>query len=441
MSDGDKPAGPDDDGWGAAADKLEANEEKAAEPVATADWKDPANLDERVAALRASEQMPATVLPPTNDVPVTAPQSDTQATVIVDDSLSDLGDSKNADSAASPNDKSADSSFVAESSVDTPQWVAPTAPEKSAEVQQQPTPPSDMLAAAAVIAKKNSEPKAKAKAKKRQEAKEPRTGSGLTRTQLKRLIAVAVLLVVSGVVAILGWLNSQNYYLVCGTQSIRAEQGRFWPSGQSALPGPAFRAISVPSDVLCQSKSFDNRWDLENAFLAALLEQSTTLLANGGAEQVSIAEQQLEQALLLTRDPKRSKERELAERLKGDVSYWRGAAEVERAVESLQVGATSFEEAAAKRPRHKNDANAWAEHARYIAEEIEKGPRALRKNEAPKEKPHFEGLSPPTVAPTPETPERQIDAPTIDAGLPTVPPADADAPPIDAALPRGGVLL
>ena len=164
-----------------------------------------------------------------------------------------------------------------------------------------------------------------------------------------------------------------------------------------------------------------------------------------------MAEQQLEQALLLTRDPTRSEERAEVLRLQGDVSYWRAAAEMERALEILRSSARLFEEAASKRPKHSTDASPWAEHALFISSEIDKGPRSLRKDDSPKEKPHFQGLSQeakpgvtPTVTPLPEPGEEPeaAAAPVPDAGVPSsgqVPTEPAPVP--DAALPQGGVLL
>tara|TARA_R110002073_G_scaffold225022_8_gene385453 strand:- start:2281 stop:3678 length:1398 start_codon:yes stop_codon:yes gene_type:complete len=465
MSDDDKkPDDSDDDGWGEAADGAQEHLAPKADPKSFSDWQDPVKIGEKVAALRAGgKQTPAStverreataptvddggvepekraadkkdVVPEVVSTPTTAPQASAQSEG--DDGMAPLASTlANSKEAAPEPSTSVDDE-------DAPQWSAPSPAKNPTETMAVPAPSSDMLAVADVIAKKKSDPKAK----KRKEPVERNTSSGLTRKQLIRLIAGAVLLVITGVGAILGWLNSQNYYLVCGTKNIRAEQGRFWPTGQNPLPGPAFRPISVPSDALCQSTSFDSRAELELAFLDALLKQSTKLLTSGGSEQVSVAEAQLDQALLLTREPERAEQRELAERLQGDVSYWRGAAEIQRAAEVLQVGASNFEEAAGKRPRHSSDAQAWAEHARFIAEEIDKGPRSLRADEAPKEKPHFGGLTAPIVAPItpgktqPESSGPGPEASPIDAGVPTAAPADADVPPIDAALPRGGVLL
>ncbi len=333
---------------------------------------------------------------------------------------------------------------------DAPQW--------SRDDIELPAPSSDMLAAAGVLAAKE-DPKAEKRRKKR--VRNPRTQ--LTQRQQIIMIGGAAAVVVVGISALLGYFNSKHYYFVCDTDAIRAEQGRFWPWGQSPLSGPAFREIRIPKDVLCTSQEYDSHAELEDAFLSALLSQATTLLSSGDSERVSEAAQQLEQVLLLTRDPERSKERNLAKRLQGDVLYWHGAAEIEQAIRSLKAAAEQFEKATAKRPRHSSDANPWAEHALYLQEELDKGPRSLRKDESPKDEPHFQGLSDPkpdtrsdNQTPTPdedvwpsdgsqtsdpeETPINQpnSDAP-LDAG--TGPADGSPSPPPDASLPKGGVLL
>ncbi len=299
------------------------------------------------------------------------------------------------------------------------------------------------------------EPPAVKKRRKREKRQEKDPTTKLTRRQQFFFIGSAVLLVLSAVIAILGWRNSKHFYLVCSQSTITAQQGSFWPYGRDQLPGDAFDAIEGTHP--CTSQHYEKRADLEEAFLAALIEQATRLLKNGDAEHVASAEKQLQQALLLSRNPERGEAREMAERLQGDVSYWRGAAEIAKVLQTLGTSASFFEEAATKRPRHSNDANAWAEHARFIGSEIDKGPRELRKDESPQEEPHFRGLSDPTEDEggdqdpagdddepegdddEPEDPEEADAAPAvtpIDAGTP-----DSATPIPDAALPTGGVLL
>jgi hypothetical protein len=304
-----------------------------------------------------------------------------------------------------------------------------------------------MVAAAGVLAEKEKQPAAQ-KRRKREKSKEKDPKTQLTRRQQWFLVGGSALLVLTAVCAVLGWLNNKNYYFVCGTRSITAEQGSFWPYGRSPLPGEAFKPIV--GDFPCESRHFDKRDELEKAFLAALIDQATRLLASGDPEHVSTAEQELQQVLLLSRNPERAEERDMAERLQGDVSYWRGAAEIQSALETLRTSAEFFDEAATRRPRHSSDASAWAEHARFIGSEIDKGPRSLRKDESPKEQPHFQGLSSPDAAAKPAKPTKadpsltpntdtavQVPELPIDAGVDAAPPP----PRSDAALPTGGVLL
>lgn len=418
-----KEPGPDDDGWGDAG-----NEGATPDPEVTppdAEWVDPANLEERVAALRERRDQPTApkvvVEPPpeTNEL-----AGNTTGPILTLGATTEVG----GDAATAITDD------------DAPQW--------SPDDQELPPPSSDMLAAAGVLAQKEDEPAAKKRRKlKKRKEKDPRTQ--LTRRQQLVLVGGAALLVATAACAVLGWLNNQRYYLVCGTRSITAEQGSFWPWGQDSLGGEAFKAIE--GDHPCTSREFDNRNDLEEAFLVALIEQATRLLASGDADHVTAAKQELQQALLLSRDPERGKQRAMVERLQGDVAYWRGAAEIQRALKILSTGASYFEDAATRRPRHSNDANAWAEHARFIGSEIDKGPKPLRKDESPKEEPHFQGLSepdaetpaaadpstePPAATPA-EGSESGVDAP-IDAGVAPTQPEPSAA---DAALPKGGVLL
>ncbi len=405
-------SGNEDDGWGDAADeaKLPDTEPSQEESSTSTEWNDPANLDERVAALRADQQQP-----PSNPVDPEIEESE-------------IVDPEN----VAPADELATEPKPSDDDADAPHW----APEPIADEEPLPEPSSDLAAAVGIASKTATDEVAK---KKRQ--KPASSGSSLTRKQTIKLVAGAAILVLTAVGAILGWLNSKNYELVCHTKSISAEQGKFWPWGRAPLSGPAFRAIAVPSEVICQTQSFDSRLQLEDAFLTALLAQSTKLLTSGGGEQVSVAEAQLEQALLLTRSPKRAKERALAERLQGDVSYWRGAAEVRRATEALSLGAERFEKAAGQRPRHSSDASAWAEHARFIAEEIDKGPRSLRADEAPKDTPRFGGLSEPRVEPRIENSSEPSSIPDVEDDVDVGAQMDAGTSSLDAALPRGGVLL
>jgi hypothetical protein len=461
-NDSNKP-GADDDGWGDAGKEAQTPE-PVVPAAAEGEWVDPANLEERVAALRENRELPA------------APK------VVVEESATAEGVSPEPDAAPAQEAPPVAPAFQfpavqvpaqeavqvpaqeavqvpaqeavqvpAQEAVQVPAQEEVQVPAQEAVVVDKPhwsptpgtVPPSDMRAAAEVLAQKESAPAAKKRRKiEKRNQKDPRTQ--LTRRQQLTLIGGGALFILAGVGALLGWMNNQHYYLVCGTRIITAEQGSFWPWGRNPLPGEAFKGIE--GDHPCTNLEFDNRNDLEEAFLDALIERATRLLTSGDPEQVASAEQELQQALLLSRDPERGKQRSMAERLQGDVSYWRGAAEIQKALEILHTSATYFEEAAAKRPRHSNDASAWAEHARFIGSEIEKGPRSLRKDESPKEEPHFQGLSqPPPDAGSDTEPEAapavntsKVVEPPVDAG---VAPEEPAADPADASLPKGGVLL
>jgi hypothetical protein len=417
----DKSEPTEDDGWGEAAEAVPSTTETP-EPRTDKEWADAANLEKRAAALRDTrEQTPVSIYVSSEGGEAAAGGSEAPPSL-------------------PPKPRPEPDEPVLDE--DAPQWTA-------AEDAALPAPSSDMLAAAGVIAQKDFDEVAKVGKKKKLKRgnERPPKGKGggggggarLTTRQQRFLIGGVALLLIAAVCAVLGWFNSQNYYLTCGTNSIIASQGRFWPWGQSPLQGPAFVAIHVPSDVLCTDQHFDSRAELEQAFLDALLKQSTALLTSGDAAHVSTAEEQLEQALLLTRAPERSTERALVQRLQGDVAYWRGAEQIQQASELLKTAAGYFDEAASRRPRHSSDANAWAEHARFIQSEIDKGPRSLRKDEAPREQPHFKGLSP-VAQPDRTTATDAIAEEALDAGVQTEPP-DAAQPPADAALPRGGVLL
>jgi hypothetical protein len=430
--------GADDDGWGDAGEAAETPEPEAPPtPV------DPANLEERVAALREKRESAKVVV---QESATAATESEPPAAVQTypeTPSVQTYPETPSVQTYPETPVQQTYSPTTASSEYPVAEPVASDdAPPWTPDSQELPPPPSDLLAASKVLAEKENEPSARKRRKlEKRKERDPRTQ--LTRRQQLTLIGGAALFILASVGAVLGWMNNQRYYLVCGTRSITAEQGSFWPWGRARLPGEAFGAIE--GDHPCTGLEFDNRSELEEAFLDALIEQATRLLTSGDPDKVASAEQQLVQALLLSRDPERGKKRAMAERLQGDVSYWRGAAEIQNALEVLSSSAGYFEEAATKRPRHSNDASAWAEHARYIGSEIDKGPKSLRKDESPKEEPHFQGLTPPPPVaedPKPDDPPAvntsKVAEPPVDAGMAQEPPPP---PPADAGLPKGGVLL
>ena len=382
-----------DEGWGdddsEDAPHLQSNPED--------EWQDPAAMEERLASMKAmrdegwgaprkrSEQMAAESGDQDDEdeqeieavpVPKRVSLSQPIPTVVVSKVEED-------------EDGKSTTTFEKVSDDDAPQW--------GSDDSDTGAPPSDMLAASGVHQDADGEAKPKRKKPKRQ-------GEPLTPKQKAFLVGGGLLFVILATSAVLGYFNSKRYYLVCSTKTITAQKGRFWPWGRHRIAGPAFKALKVPSDVLCKTREYESHAEVKSAFLEALLEQSTKLLTQGEDAAVTTAEAQLEQALLLTRDPSLSSERELVLRLQGDVSYWRAAADVKSAIDLLNAAATRFEDAASKRPRHSTDAASWAEHARYIGEELPKGPRNLRKDDAPKDTPEFTGLETTTPVPPPTAP-------------------------------------
>ena len=253
------------------------------------------------------------------------------------------------------------------------------------------------------------------------------------------LVAAALATILIGVGGILSWLNSQHYYFVCGTKNITAEKGRTWPWGQRTLEGPRWRPIPIGDE--CVEHSVDSAEELEALFLDTLLRRASELLTRDDPDSILEAEKELEQATLLTRSPQRRARRKEVDRLQGDVQYWRAAGEIEAAIQKLADAGKRFDDAAARRPRHKNDASSWAEHARAMSDEIRMGPKELR-DETPVRadgRPHFTGTEPGSEPPR-KAPTNPGDAgPDPQQPSPAAP--DAGPPPPDAGLPRGGVLL
>ena len=245
-------------------------------------------------------------------------------------------------------------------------------------------------------------------------------------------LVAAVALLAGGFIAtivLLGRSNASRYRFHCGEARITAEQGRsFPPWGTARLGGAEWQPIDIPPGAECASRETDDRTELEQWYLEALVEQAQAKLTAKEVTAVDGAEAELEQALLLSRAPERRDQRKEIERLLGDVEYWRGAARVKAALETLEDAASRYEAAAEKRPRHASDAAAWAQWLREVAAGLRAGPAGAKRPSGPVE---------------PAEPARPS-APT-GVALPVEEPAPVDAapitPPIDAGIPRGGVLL
>jgi hypothetical protein len=115
--------------------------------------------------------------------------------------------------------------------------------------------------------------------------------------------------------------------------------------------------------------------------------------------------------------------------MQGDVEYWRARAHVRDLDAQLADAAKQLDDAAARRPRHVDDAAAWAAAIRRIADELHAGP-----NGTPPAAPSAAPTAPAEPGAPPPMPEG--------SALPVEPPAGTDtAAPPDAGVPSGGVLL
>jgi len=275
--------------------------------------------------------------------------------------------------------------------------------------------------------------------------RQPEPGSdddGPTPPRNRRVQVIAGLSLVAGlgIVALvfLGRANSQRYLLACSTDRVTPEQGRsFPPWGSRPLAGPEWKPVALPPNAECTEHETDNPAELERLYLDMLVDRASTTLtgknlldrpAGSGAQApLDAVSEQLTQALLLARSPERRDQRKEVERLMGDVTYWRATGRLRDASAALLDAAKQFEAAAAQRPRHVSDADAWGSFLRRLSEELKAGP----------------GGVPTTTVPTQVAPSEPR-AP-MGSALPVEPPpaegsAEAPAPP-DAGVPSGGVLL
>jgi len=263
----------------------------------------------------------------------------------------------------------------------------------------------------------------------------------------RRSIAIASISIMVGLMVatlvFLGRANAQRYLIVCTSTRVTAEQGRgFPPWGSHPLAGPEWKAITLPSIAECKPRETEDQDELGKWYLDMLVERATAILTardvletvpvaagQPAANPLDTAAQELDQALLLARNPDRRDQRKEVERLLGDVEYWRASARLRDASTVLLEAAKQFETAAAQRPRHVSDAGAWATFLRRLADELHAGPS---------------GAPPPSVAPPPGASAPVTAPPGV--ALP-VEPAGSDsgsaAPPPapDAGVPSGGVLL
>jgi hypothetical protein len=274
---------------------------------------------------------------------------------------------------------------------------------------------------------------------------EPKVGKSRRKTIVVSAAAILIGIAIAAVI-FLGRANSSRYLIACDSDHVSAEQGRaFPPWGSHPIAGAEWRPITLPPSAECKPKETDDPEELAKWYLEILVDRASVTLTSrglidaiphggtGGAaaagNPLDIVGAQLEQALLLARAPERRDQRKDIERLQGDVEYWRAAARARDAAAALVEAAKQFDAAAALRPRHVEDASAWATFSRKVADELHAGP-----NGAP---PPLPGAPPPE----PHTP-----APPGTA-LPVEPPpasgsdTNAAVTTPDAGVPTGGVLL
>jgi hypothetical protein len=252
-----------------------------------------------------------------------------------------------------------------------------------------------------------------------------------TKKRGKLGLVVAVALLIGGLITAMvfvGSANADRYYQKCHADKITAERGRsFPPWGSSRLGGPMWKPIAIPPGAECVSRETSDPTELTGWYLEALVEQAQAKLTAKEVTAVDQAQVELEQALLLARDPDRRDQRKEIDRLLGDVEYWRGKARVRAAVETLEEAGKRYDAAADKRPRHASDAAAWAAWVRRVAKDLAAGPGGVV---APLDAP--EGVTKPDVPAGVALPvEDPVPAEAPDAGVPAA----------DAGLPQGGVLL
>lgn len=244
-------------------------------------------------------------------------------------------------------------------------------------------------------------------------------------------IGVAAALVVGGLI-FLGHVNAQTYAFTCQPDKIVAEQGRaFPPWGTRPLTDPEWKPVDITPRFACVSTETDDRGKLASWFADALYDNAAEELTPSPGHEVTkldLAEQQIDQALLLLRTATEAKHgREQTEHWLANVTFWRTKAKLRESIAGLGELANQFDQAAKAGPHQITNAHAWAEYVRKVAAELK-----LDQPEA-------------STANAPPPPEERPGAPApMGTALPVEPtrPAEAlPAPPPDAGVPSGGVML
>jgi hypothetical protein len=264
------------------------------------------------------------------------------------------------------------------------------------------------------------------------------------RSKRTMLIAIGSIVVGLGIASLvfLGHASSQRYGITCDASRAIPIQGRaFPPWGTHALNGPEWAPIALPRNAECQPRETEDPAELGKWYLELLLDRATVTLTQKDLLDVVIAPGQppvspldavsteLDQALLLARDPDRRDQRKEITRLQGDVQYWRAALRLRDASTVLADAAKQFDAANQQHPRHATDAAAWSTFLHHLADELRAGP-----NGAPI-------IGPAGVLVTPTTTSPGIPVP-VGTALPVEEGSGAETPIApDAGVPSGGVLL
>ena len=323
----------------------------------------------------------------------------------------------------------------------------PAPPSPSLSPDDAPILPPELTARAALAdavgsPSKSARKRARSLERDREEHERERDPSGPTRSRKTTVVAAGAIVGGLGIatLGLLGHANSQRFELTCDATHVYAEQGRsFPPWGSKKLNSPAWAPITLPANAECQPRATENEAELKAWYLALLVDRATTTLtardlldtpatdASGKAtNQLDFVSTQLDQALLLARDPDKRDQRKEITRLQGDVDYWRAAARLRDASTVLLDAAKQFDVANQKRPRHATDAAAWSTFLHHLTDELRAGP-----NGAPGAMP---GAVPVGSGPVP-----------VGVALPVEPTDSAVgsgiAPPTAPSIPSGGVLL
>ncbi|MEP6865086.1 MAG: hypothetical protein ABJE66_31000 [Deltaproteobacteria bacterium] len=264
------------------------------------------------------------------------------------------------------------------------------------------------------------------------------------RNRRTMIIATASIVVGLGIATLvfLGRANAQRYVLSCNSAHAVAEQGRgFPPWGSRPMHGSEWAPIALPANAECQPRETDDINELGKWYLELLLDRANVTLtardlldsvgSQSSANPLDLVGAQLDQALLLARDPDRRDQRRDITRLQGDVAYWRAAARLRDASTVLVEAAKQFDAANQQHPRHATDAAAWSTFLHHLVDELHAGPNGA----APIAPSTATNAAATGTTPVPVGSALPVEPDTGAAGSAVSPPTP------DAGIPSGGVLL